>query len=447
MGPGGIVVIDGHSPGVIDAMQQLAEGGQTYDVLIGRSLASAGLAGLRTLHECLGQLFARGWLAHRVCYRGRPIVAAIPVTGNYPLRDKSVEDRVCVLSRFALIRREGSQVVLESPTARAQVILHDRRAMVVLWQLSRLEKACETEAPKTGLPVGVVQSVIDLLFSAGLLTTVNGSDGVPEDETTPLAHWEFHDLLFHSRSRFGRHRSPFGATYPLEGHVAPPPAIKPRPAGTRIPLFRPSIRRLIRVDWPLTRALEERRSQRTHAEAPITRRQIGELLYRTARVRSVERRRRGELATSRRVYPSGGATYALELYLAVNTCERLAGGLYHYCPARHELQRVAGMNSDVRALLDDAGQAVGTDSPQVLITIAARFLRASWKYSSISYALILKEVGVLLQTMYLVGTTMEIGICAIGAGNSDLFARAARTNYYDEGSVGEIILGRSPSTR
>ena len=444
MGPGGIVVIDGHSPGVIDAMQRLAEGGQPYDVLIGRSLASAGLAGLRTLHECLGQLFARGWLAHRVCYRGRPIVAAIPVTGDYPLRHKSVEDRVCVLSRFALMRREGRQVVLESPTARAQVILHDSRAMVVLWQLSGLEKACEAEAPKTGLPVGVVQSVIDLLFRAGLLTTVNASDGVPEDETTPLAHWEFHDLLFHSRSRFGRHRSPYGATNPLEGRVAPPPVIKPRPAGMRIPLFRPNIPRLIKVDWPLTRALEERRSQRAHAEAPITRRQIGELLYRTARVRSVEERTKGEWATSRRVYPSGGATYALELYLAVNTCERLAGGLYHYCPDRHELQRVARMNSDVRALLDDAGQAAGADAPQVLVTIAARFLRASWKYSSISYALILKEVGVLLQTMYLVATAMELGICAIGAGNSDLFARAAGTNYYDEGSVGELILGRSP---
>ncbi|HET9387638.1 MAG TPA: hypothetical protein VFO67_21060, partial [Gemmatimonadales bacterium] len=262
-------MIDGHSPGVIDAMQRLAAGGLTYDVLIERSLASAGLAGLRPLHECLGQLFARGWLAHRVCYRGRPIVAAIPVTGDYPLRHTSVEDRVCVLSRFALMRREGSQVVLESPTARAQVILLDWRAMAVLWQLTRVEKALEAEAPRTGLPVGVVRAVIDLLFSAGLLTTVNASEGVPEDETPPLVHWEFHDLLFHSRSRFGRHRSPYGATFPLEGRVAPPPAVKPRPAGTRIPLFRPSIPRLVKADWPLTRALEERRSQRAHAEAPI----------------------------------------------------------------------------------------------------------------------------------------------------------------------------------
>ena len=39
-------------------------------------------------------------------------------------------------------------------------------------------------------------------------------------------------------------------------------------------------------------------------------------------------------------------------------------------------------------------------APQILITIAARFRRISSKYSSIAYALILKDVGVLTQTLY-----------------------------------------------
>jgi len=37
--------------------------------------------------------------------------------------------------------------------------------------------------------------------------------------------------------------------------------------------------------------------------------------------------------------------------------------------------------------------------PQILITIAARFGRVSWKYSSIAYV-VLKDVGVLIQTFY-----------------------------------------------
>ena len=39
-------------------------------------------------------------------------------------------------------------------------------------------------------------------------------------------------------------------------------------------------------------------------------------------------------------------------------------------------------------------------APQILITIAARFGRVSWKYSSIAYWLVLKDAGVLTQTLY-----------------------------------------------
>ena len=78
---------------------------------------------------------------------------------------------------------------------------------------------------------------------------------------------------------------------------------------------------------------------------------------------------------------------------------------------------------------------------QVLIVIGARFPRLMWKYASVAYALILKHVGVLYQTMYLVATAMQLAPCAIGGGNADLFARACGTDYYSEGSVGEFLLG------
>ncbi len=77
----------------------------------------------------------------------------------------------------------------------------------------------------------------------------------------------------------------------------------------------------------------------------------------------------------------------------------------------------------------------------MLITLASRFQRLSWKYESIVYATTLKNVGVLLQTMYLVATAMGLAPCALGNGNSDLFAAAAGTDYYAETSVGEFMLG------
>ena len=78
---------------------------------------------------------------------------------------------------------------------------------------------------------------------------------------------------------------------------------------------------------------------------------------------------------------------------------------------------------------------------QVLLVVAARFQRLAWKYASIAYALTLEHVGVLYQTMYLAATAMGLAPCALGAGNSDLFARAAGTDWCAETSVGEFLLG------
>jgi SagB-type dehydrogenase family enzyme len=77
-----------------------------------------------------------------------------------------------------------------------------------------------------------------------------------------------------------------------------------------------------------------------------------------------------------------------------------------------------------------------------LITIAARFGRVSWKYSSIAYALILKDVGVLTQTLYLMATDMGLGGCAIGIVNIDLFAKMTGLELHVEGPVGHFAIGR-----
>ena len=81
-------------------------------------------------------------------------------------------------------------------------------------------------------------------------------------------------------------------------------------------------------------------------------------------------------------------------------------------------------------------------APQILFTVAARFGRISWKYSSIAYALILKDVGVLIQTFYLMATDMGLGGCAIGSTNIELFAKMTGLEFHVEGAVGQFALGR-----
>src|SRR4029453_227767 len=99
------------------------------------------------------------------------------------------------------------------------------------------------------------------------------------------------------------------------------------------------------------------------------------------------------------------------------------------------------------ALLTDAAFAMSAPAaPQILITIAARFGRISWKYTPLAYALILKNVGVLTQTLYLMATDMGLGGCAIGSANIDLFAKMTGIELHVEGAVGQFALGRGTST-
>jgi SagB-type dehydrogenase family enzyme len=85
-------------------------------------------------------------------------------------------------------------------------------------------------------------------------------------------------------------------------------------------------------------------------------------------------------------------------------------------------------------------------APNIVITIAARFGRISWKYSSIAYALILKDAGVLIQTLYLMTTGMGLGACAIGSVNINLFAKMTGIEFHIEGPVGQFALGRAAAS-
>ena len=116
-------------------------------------------------------------------------------------------------------------------------------------------------------------------------------------------------------------------------------------------------------------------------------------------------------------------------------------------PDRHALIPIAARQQELETLLAGAEFAMNAAAPpQFLITVAARFARVSWKYSAIAYSLILKDVGVFIQTMYLMATDMRLGGCAIGTSNIDLFANMTGIEFHVEGPVGQFALGRGRET-
>jgi len=192
--------------------------------------------------------------------------------------------------------------------------------------------------------------------------------------------------------------------------------------------------------------MEDRRSVRAHDDAtPITATQLGELLYRCARVR--QRYERDGHEYENRPYPSGGSVYELELYPVVRLVAGLDPGLYRYDPYEHRLRLVQPPGVPVDRLLHTA-MVAGTMAaqPQVVIVLAARFGRLMYSYEELPYSLILKHVGVLYQSMYLVATAMGLAACALGAGDAQAFLDATGLDFTTESSVGEFLLGsRAPS--
>lgn len=434
---------------VRDALRRLAPPGDAEDRLAQSVLTAAGPEALARWYFALGRLAGRGLMQIAVHADKERLATLLPISQYFIFTGVAVPVRPCRLSRFAYLHRDGEETVLESPLAFARVVLHDDRAAALVHALARPAAARELGGRVLGLKAEVAAKLLGLFALAGMAVEVGDDGKTAEDDNPFLQCWEFHDLLFHSRSRIGRHDAPVGGTYRHAGRLESPPPLKPAASTEFIELYRPDLEALERDDPPFARVLEERRSIREYAASPITDRQLGEFLFRVARVKD---RRAWEVPTpagpirvesTTRPYPAGGGLYELEVYAVVNACENVAPGLYHYDPAGHRLERLTASDADFRALLSDAARSAGAsaDGLQVVLVLASRFPRLAWKYASLAYALTLKHVGVVYQTMYLAATAMGLAPCALGGGDSDLFARAAGVDYYAETSVGEFLLG------
>jgi SagB-type dehydrogenase family enzyme len=343
-----------------------------------------------------------------------------------------------VLSRFAFIRRDGARTVIDSARSAIQITIHDPRVLPLITTLTTPRRIADLGEPNSALSDEEIAVLASLFLGCNVLVEAGDGGHSVEDEGA-LAYWNFHDLLFHSRSRMGRHHGGYGATFPFRGRAEPAPVIKPAMSGEIVELETADIERLRQDDVPFTAVVEDRRTIREYGDPPLHRRQLGEFLYRVARDRRSPRSDSG-MERGSRPYPGGGAVYELEIYLSVHACAELPSGLYHYRPAEHCLSRLPARPDLVAALLRKAVQ-IPEMVPQILFTITARFPRVFWKYESMAYALILKDVGVLYQTMYLAAEAMGLGACALGGGDSDLFAATADIDFYAESSVGEFVIG------
>jgi SagB-type dehydrogenase family enzyme len=373
------------------------------------------------------------------------------VRGYWPQMPQLNDADTIALSRFAYMRCRSNEMVLESPLASALFRIGDPKLAGFLAALAAPQqiKQLRRQDGFPGLELLALLVDCQILFKSGAAGEANLR--LAEGDQS-LALWDFHDLLFHARSTEGRHANPLGGIYPHGGIIPPLPAVRPPWPGKKIDLstfLDPGKQAMPQA----AQLLRERHSTRKFDDGrPVTLAELSHFLDGAARVlprpASAPTSDDIDIPEAARPYPSAGGSYELELYLAVNICEGLPQGFYHYDAAAHALSAIEVPAREVKTLLAEAASAMGvTEAPQILITIAARFGRVSWKYSSIAYSLILKDVGVLTQTLYLMAAGTGLGGCAIGIANIDQFAKMTGVGFHIEGPAGQFALGRpSPHT-
>ena len=435
-------VVPLQEPGVLAAFTQLAERPLSEDTLFETVMEVGDSSSAFVLPALLRRLESGGWL--RMVFQdgsGRELVALEP-RGHVlsPITRHVVASSALVLSSRAIVRSVGERLLAESQLTSWDLVVSEPSWVATLLQFTQTMTPTEL-AEATGTDTATLVTVCDLAVASGLL--VFADDRV--DQAPELQMWSLPDLWFHTMSRVGSSRGGYGGTFRFEGEIPPEPAVRPA-LGELLALPEVDLTTVGVHDPALGEVVRSRRSTRVHNDqAPIGQEELSELLARVAAVKEVTFD--GHEEVSFRQLPSGGALHELEIYPLVHHCAGLEPGLYHYHAGDHGLELVCPADAKTKLLLEYAQRmSVMESSPQVTLLLAARFNRAMWKYESMAYSLVLKHVGVMYEALYLTCAAMGLAGVALGGGNSAAFAAASGLSMYQEGTVGEFVVGSLPAS-
>lgn len=192
----------------------------------------------------------------------------------------------------------------------------------------------------------------------------------------------------------------------------------------------------------LKEALEKRKSIRTYSNKRISPDDLSYFLYHSARIKNIFNSKEGTL--TERPYPSGGARYPLEIYVANNRIVDIQKGIHYYDPLKHQLILINNNKNYQKKFNQFVKRVLHPNlkrEPDVIFIITAVFARTMWKYDKLGLSLILSDLGCLYQTMYLIATEMNLAPCPVGKIDEELVKNWAGLNWFEESHVGTFMLG------
>jgi len=165
----------------------------------------------------------------------------------------------------------------------------------------------------------------------------------------------------------------------------------------------------------LEETLWKRRSIRRFRKQPLTFEQFSQMLWACQGII--------DYVTGKRVAPSAGATYPLEVFAVVGEkcVEKVEAGVYHYIPSDHAVEKI--LDGDVRRELAAAAlhQEFIAEAPMSIV-IAAEYERTTGWYGERGIRYVHFEVGHVGQNIHLQAVALGLGTVMIGAFHDDKVA-------------------------
>ncbi len=179
----------------------------------------------------------------------------------------------------------------------------------------------------------------------------------------------------------------------------------------------------------LFESIQKRESNRDFSDKAVTIDQFSDLLYYSAGINHGDKR----------MYPSAGARYPLEVYPFVFNVEGMNSGVYHYHLKTHSLETIL-QTLNKKGVVDQFTQT-WIEKAGVVMVVTAVFDRTEMKYRARGYRHIFTEYGHLAQNMYLICAALGLCICSIGGFIDDGLNKILDIDGRIESVIGVIAIG------
>ena len=162
------------TPAIRDALLTLANTGDYEHQLTEGILRSEGVEALATFYYYL-HFFSRLRLLERSVLSGDDrLVTLVPVSAYFEYPAHGLEpDARYVLSRFAYMRVEAGESIVESALSHGRLVLHDWRAAALARTLASASSPEQASKQITALSPRSAGQVMTLMLNAGMLTWVD----------------------------------------------------------------------------------------------------------------------------------------------------------------------------------------------------------------------------------------------------------------------------------